>query len=67
MSEQSPEQRETDQTAHDEPAGAQDKHGSLSVEDDPDGTTDPASLAGSATPNDATVGYQPSSSEADKL
>jgi hypothetical protein len=41
--------------------------GSLTVEDDPDGTEDPADLAGSAGPEDAEVGYQPSATEADDL
>lgn len=58
MSEQSREQPEID-----EPDG----YGSLSMEDDPDGTENPADLAGSATPDDADVGYQPSASEADQV
>jgi hypothetical protein len=41
------------------------EYGSLTVEDDPDGTTDPADLAGTATSDDTDVGARPSVSEAD--
>jgi hypothetical protein len=41
------------------------ERGSLTVEDDPDGTTDPADLAGTTTSDDADVGQRPSVSEAD--
>ena len=41
------------------------EYGSLSVEDDTDGTTDPADLAGTAGPRDAESAQQPSVSEAD--
>jgi hypothetical protein len=41
------------------------EYGSMSVEDDPEGTTDPADLAGTATPADADVGEGPSISAAD--
>jgi hypothetical protein len=40
--------------------------GTLSVEDDPDGTTDPADLAGTAGPDDADRADTPSTSEADE-
>ncbi|WP_433788473.1 hypothetical protein [Actinoplanes sp. CA-252034] len=42
-----------------------DSYGSLTVEDDPDGTVNPADLAGSASKDDAQVG--PSANEADDL
>jgi hypothetical protein len=67
MSEQSPEQSRTDGDAPEESVTEQQKYGSLSIEDDPDGTEDPAELAGSADPDDAVVSYQPSASEADDL
>jgi|tagenome__1003787_1003787.scaffolds.fasta_scaffold16616616_1 hypothetical protein len=41
------------------------EYGSLTIEDDPAGTTDPADLAGTATSDDADVGHRPSVSEAD--
>jgi hypothetical protein len=53
--------------ANDQPAEPENHGGSLSIEDDPDGTQDPADLAGTASSDDETVGYQPTSSEADKL
>jgi hypothetical protein len=40
-------------------------YGSLTVEDEP-GTVDPADLAGTATDDDADVGYDPEFSEADE-
>ena len=40
-------------------------YGSLSVEDDPEGTVDPAELAGTASTGDAGVGYEPEFTEAD--
>jgi hypothetical protein len=64
----------SEQTQHqDDPAerqdGAQttgpDDYGTMSVEDEPVGTVDPADLAGTARPDDADVGYEPQSSEAD--
>jgi hypothetical protein len=57
MSDQSPESRQ--------PADREDL-GSLSVEDDPAGTEDPAELAGTAKPDDARPASQPSVSEADR-
>jgi hypothetical protein len=39
--------------------------GSLTVEDDPQGTVDPADLAGTANESDAEVTYQPEYSEED--
>ena len=62
MSEQSQEHRNTEKASPDEP----ENHGSLSVEDDPDGTVSPAGLAGSASKGDASIGYHPSSTEADE-
>ena len=48
--------------SNDEPSGDDvpsvsdpDEYGGLSVEDDPEGTVDPAELAGSATPDDEDV------------
>jgi len=35
------------------------EYGSLSVEDDPEGTVNPADLAGTASGSDAEVGYEP--------
>ena len=67
VSEQSQEQVEPDESSHGEVAGEPESHGTLSVEDDPDGTKSPADLAGSASADDATVGYQPSANEADKI
>jgi hypothetical protein len=66
MSEQSRAQSESDEASHEESLVEQENYGGLSVEDDPDGTEDPADLAGSTTPDDAKVGYQPSASEADE-
>ena len=43
----------------------QQSSGSLSVEDDPEGTTDPAELAGTSGPDDTQPAYRPSISEAD--
>jgi hypothetical protein len=40
-------------------------YGSLSVEDNPEGTVDPAELAGTGRGDDATVGYEPESTQAD--
>lgn len=59
MSEQSREH------AHEEPAAEPENHGSLSIEDDPEGTPNPADLAGTASSDDATVDYHPTYSEAD--
>ena len=42
-----------------------DDYGSMSVEDEPGGTVDPGDLAGTAECDDAEVGYQPESSQAD--
>jgi hypothetical protein len=41
------------------------EYGTLTVEDDADGTTDPADLAGTATSDDAEVGYNPTATDAD--
>jgi len=60
------ERSKSEPASPEEPADEQENHGSLSVEDDPDGTVGPAGLAGSATGSDATVGYHPSSTEADE-
>ena len=47
-----------------DPADA-DEYGSLSIEDDPNGTVDPADLAGTANESDDEVVYQPDYSEED--
>jgi hypothetical protein len=62
MSDQTPEQTEND--AQSTATGA-DEYGSLSVEDDPDGTVDPSDLAGTANESDDEVVYQPEHSEED--
>ena len=67
VSERSHEQLEPDESSHGEAVEEAESHGSLSVEDDPEGTKSPADLAGTASADDATVGYQPSASEADKI
>ncbi|GIF45209.1 hypothetical protein [Actinoplanes xinjiangensis] len=54
-----------DDSSQQKSSAEQERFGSLTVEDDPDGTTDPADLAGSATTDDAKVG--PSANEADDL
>ena len=66
MSEQSREDRESAEAPNVGSAIEQEDFGSLSVEDDPAGTEDPADLAGTAKPDDADVGYRPSVSEADE-
>ena len=68
MSEQTSEQRsDPDDVARDAAAaGSTDEEGgNLTVEDDPQGTTDPADLAGTADSGDAEVAQRPSVSEAD--
>jgi hypothetical protein len=62
MSDQTPEQTEDDEQGT--PAGAE-EYGSLTVEDNPDGTVDPAHLAGTANESDEEVVYQPTYSEKD--
>jgi hypothetical protein len=62
MSDQTPEQNENDEQST--PTGA-DEYGSLTVEDNPEGTVDPGDLAGTADESDAEVVYQPEHSEAD--
>jgi hypothetical protein len=62
MSEQTPEQTENDEQSTS--MGA-DEYGSLSVEDNPEGTVNPADLAGTAKETDAEVVYQPEHSEED--
>lgn len=70
MSEQTPHRNDRAETPKGE-AGREsgrtdpDDYGSLTVEDEPVGTVDPADLAGTAGPDDADVGYQPERSEAD--
>lgn len=51
---------------HDEDSVEGADFGSLSVEDDAEGTVDPAELAGTANADDDEVGYQPEFSEADE-
>jgi hypothetical protein len=41
-----------------------DEYGELTAQDDPQGTVDPANLAGTAGPQDAAVAYEPESTEA---
>jgi hypothetical protein len=54
----------SEQAEHrDDEATEPENYGSLNVEDDPDGTEDPADLAGTATSEDTSVGYQPSTGE----
>ncbi|MEV4277920.1 hypothetical protein [Actinoplanes xinjiangensis] len=65
MSEQSQEIKSNGDSAQQTPSVEHGSSGSLTVEDDPGGTTDPADLAGSATTDDAKVG--PSANEADDL
>jgi hypothetical protein len=48
-----------------EGSAGSDDVGTLSVEDDPTGTVDPADLAGSAGPRDDDAGYRPASTVAD--
>jgi hypothetical protein len=62
MSDQTPEQQENDEQSTS--MGA-DEYGSLSVEDNPEGTVNPADLAGTADESDADVVYQPEYSEED--
>ena len=62
MSDETPEQTEDDQQST--PRGA-DEYGSLTVEDNPEGTVDPADLAGTANESDDEVVYQPKHSEKD--
>ena len=62
MSDQTPEESENDEQST--PTGADD-YGSLTVEDNPDGTVDPADLADTADESDAEVVYQPEYSEDD--
>lgn len=42
------------------------EYGGLSLEDDPQGTVDPAELAGTASEDDDDIGYEPEFSEADE-
>ena len=65
MSEQPTESQESAGAADDESGVEQGNYGSLSVEDDPAGTGDPADLAGTANSDDADVASEPSVSEAD--
>ncbi|MFZ1118563.1 MAG: hypothetical protein WAN44_22345 [Propionibacteriaceae bacterium] len=62
MSDQTPEQPEDDQQST--PRGP-DEYGSLTVEDNPEGTVDPADLASTAKESDDDVVYQPKHSEKD--
>jgi hypothetical protein len=62
MSDQTPEETEKDEQST--PTGA-DEYGSLTVEDNPDGTVDPGDLAGTADESDDDVVYQPEYSEED--
>jgi hypothetical protein len=62
MSDQTPEQTENDEQST--PNGAE-EYGSLTTEDNPEGTVFPADLAGTADESDETVTYQPEYSEKD--
>jgi hypothetical protein len=62
MPDQTPEQTENDEQST--PTSAE-EYGSLSVEDNPDGTVNPADLAGTADESDDEVTYQPEYSEKD--
>ena len=62
MSDQTPEPTENDQQST--PLDA-DEYGSLTIEDNPEGTVDPGDLAGTADESDADVAYQPEHSEED--
>jgi hypothetical protein len=62
MSDQTPEQTENEETGT--PTSAE-EYGSLTVEDNPDGTVNPADLAGTADESDDDVTYQPEYSEKD--
>jgi hypothetical protein len=66
MSEQSRENRESAEAPNVTSDIDQENYGSLSVEDDPAGTVNPADLAGTAQPDDAEVTYRPSASKADQ-
>jgi hypothetical protein len=61
-SDQTPEQTENDEQST--PTSA-DEYGSLTVEDNPDGTVDPADLDGTAEESDDEMVYQPEHSEQD--
>jgi hypothetical protein len=65
MSEQTSHPDDAAEPRDDARAAGPDEYGSMSVEDEPVGTVDPADLAETAGPDDADVGYQPESSEAD--
>ena len=62
MSDQTPEQSENDEQSTSKDS---EEYGSLTVEDNPEGTVDPAELAGTADEADDEVAYQPEYSEKD--
>lgn len=62
MSDQTPEQSENDEQST---STDSEEYGSLTVEDNPEGTVDPADLAGTADQSDDEVVYQPKFSEKD--
>jgi hypothetical protein len=62
MSDQTPEETEKDEQSTLTGDG---EYGSLTVEDNPDGTVDPGDLAGTADESGADVVYQPEYSEED--
>jgi hypothetical protein len=62
MSDQTPEQSENDEQSTSKDS---EEYGSLTVEDNPEGTVDPAELAGTADESDDEVVYQPKFSEKD--
>jgi hypothetical protein len=62
MSDRTPEETEQD---HQSTLAGADEYGSLTVEDNPDGTVDPGELAGTADESDDEVVYRPKHSEKD--
>jgi hypothetical protein len=62
MSDQTPEETEKDEQSTSTGDGV---YGSLTVEDNPDGTVDPSDLAGTADESDDEIVYQPEYSEED--
>ena len=65
MAEQAPDPRRPVGDATDPSPDDSADYGSLSPEDDPDGTVEPGDLAGTAGPGDADVDYRPQSTQAD--
>ncbi|HYP44588.1 MAG TPA: hypothetical protein VEQ66_05265 [Propionibacteriaceae bacterium] len=53
------------QDATDSDSLGDEEYGNLTIEDDAEGTVDPGELAGTASSDDDSVGYQPEFSEGD--